>query len=71
MCRAATITHEIYNSFDYNPSVDIRGVFLHISKAFDKVWHDGLIFKLQMYDIDGKLLKLLKSYLKDRQQRAL
>ena len=36
-----SITHEIYNSFDYNPSVDIRGVFLDISKAFDKVWHDG------------------------------
>ena len=53
------------------PSVDIRGVFLDISKTFDKVWHDGLIFKLQMYSIDGKLLKLLKSYLKDRQQRVL
>ena len=59
----------IYNSFAYNPSVDIRGVFLDIWKAFDKVWHDGLIFKLQTYGIDGKLLKLLKSYL--RQQRVL
>ena len=39
------ITHEIYNSFDYNSSVDIRGVFLDISEAFDKVWHDGLIFE--------------------------
>ena len=65
------ITHEIYNSFDYNPSVDIRGVFLDMSKAFDKVWYDGLIFKLKTYGIDGKLLKLLKSYLKDRQQRVL
>ena len=60
-----SITHEIYKSFDYNPSVDIRGVFLDILKAFDKVWHDGLIFKLQAYGIDHKLLKLLKSYLKD------
>ena len=59
----------IYNSFDYNLSVNIRGVFLDIWKAFDKVWHDGLIFKLQTYDIDGKLLKLLKSYL--RPQRVL
>ena len=38
-----SITHDIYKSFDYNPSVDIRGVFLDISKA--KFWHDGLIFK--------------------------
>ena len=66
-----SITHEIFNSFDYNPSVDIRGIFLDILKAFDKVCHDGLIFKLQMYGIDGKLLKLFKSYVKDRQQRAL
>ena len=66
-----SIIHEIFNSFDYNPSVDIRGIFLDISKAFDKVLHDGLIFKLQMYSIDGKLLKLLKSYLKDRQQPVL
>ena len=66
-----SITHKIYKSFDYNPSIDIRGVFLDISKAFDKVWHDGLIFKLQKHDIDGEFLKLFKSYLKDRQQGVL
>ena len=49
----------------------IRGAFLDILKAFDKVCHDGLLFKLQKYDIDGKLLKLLKSYLKDQQQHVL
>ena len=42
-----------------------------MSKAFDKVLHAGVILKLQTYDIDGKLLKLLKRYLKDRQQRVL
>ena len=63
-----SIAHEIFNSFDYNPSVDIRGVCLDISKAFDTVWHDGLLFKLQTCGIDGKLLKLLKIYLKDPQQ---
>ena len=39
-----------------------------MSKAFDKVWHDGLIFKLKQNGINGKLLSLLHDYLKDRHQ---
>ena len=35
-----SITHEIYKSFD--DGLEVRSVFLDISKAFDKVWHDGL-----------------------------
>ena len=31
------ITHEIFEAFDCNPSLDVRSVFLDISKAFDKV----------------------------------
>ena len=65
-----SITHEIYKSFDCHPPTDIRDTFLDMSKAFNKVWHEGLIFKLKTYDIDGKLLKLLKNYLTDRQQRV-
>ena len=41
-----------------------------MSKAFDKVWHEGLLFKLKMYGIDGKLLALLKDYLHGRKQRV-
>ena len=40
-----SITHEIYFSFDKR--FELRGVFLYISKAFDKVWHEGLIYKLK------------------------
>ena len=47
------------------------GIFLDISKAFDTVWHEGLIFKLKIYGIDGNLLKLLINYLEDRQQRVV
>ena len=65
-----SITHEIYQSFSCHPPPDIRGTFLDISKAFDKVWHEGLILKLKTYGIDGKLLKLLENNLTDCQQRV-
>ena len=52
--------HEIQTAFDENPTVDVREVFLDISKAFDKVWHDGIIFKLKSYGVEGELLSLLK-----------
>ena len=48
----------------------MRGIFLDISKAFDKVWHDGLLFKLKTYGVEGDLLLLLKNYLKNRKQRV-
>ena len=39
---------------------EIRGAFLDISKAFDQVWHEGLIFKLKQNGITGNLLRLSK-----------
>ena len=35
------ITRNIYRAFDANLSLQVRGVFLDSSKAFDKVWHEG------------------------------
>ena len=52
-----SITHEIYQSFD--DGSEVRGVFLDILKAFDKVWHEGLILKLSRNDIFGNVLYLL------------
>ena len=40
------ITHERFEAFDYNPSLEVRSVFLDISKVFDKVWHEGFLYKL-------------------------
>ena len=37
-------------------------------KVFDKVWHEGLIYKLKSYGIYGNLLKLIENYLTDREQ---
>ena len=49
----------------------MRGVFLDISKAFDKVWHAGLIFKLKANGVEGKMLNLIESFLNERYQRVV
>ena len=38
-----SVTHKIYKSFD--DGWEIRGIFLDMSKALDKVWHQGVLFK--------------------------
>jgi hypothetical protein len=50
---------------------EIRVVFLDISKAFDRVWHKGLLHKLKACGITGRLLDWLKDYLSERQQRVI
>ena len=50
---------------------EIRGVFLDISKAFDKVWHEGLVFKLKQNGISGKLLNIFEDFLRNRKQRVV
>ena len=55
---------EIHQAFDGTESYEVRAVFFDISKAFDKVWHDGLIFKLRQNGISGKLLKAFSKLLK-------
>ena len=42
-----SIVHNDYTAFDRYPTPESRGVFLDMSKVFDKVWHEGLIFKLK------------------------
>ena len=63
------LLHSIHSSLDIN--FDVRSVILDMSKAFDKVWHEGLPFKLRQNGINGKLLNLLQGYLATRKQRIL
>ncbi|CAH1259224.1 TBC1D2B [Branchiostoma lanceolatum] len=52
-------------------SISIAAVFLDVRRAFDTVWHDGLIYKLSRYGIKGPLNKWFSDYLVDRQQRVV
>ena len=47
------------------------GVFMDLSKAFDRVPHDLLIAKLAAYSVDENLLMYLYSYLSNRKQYVL
>ena len=53
-----------------DPTGDVKGIFLDISKAFDKLWHEGLLLKLKMYGVKGELLNL-RNYLHERNQRVV
>ena len=64
-----SITHEICQSFD--DGLEVKGVFYDIFKAFDKVWHEALIYELKQNGIKGNLLDTLTNFLNDRNQRVV
>ena len=46
-------------------------IFLDVSKAFDKVYHKGLIFTLKQIGVTGNLLGWLESYLSNMSCRVV
>ena len=64
-----SITDEIYKSFD--DGYELRGVFVDISKASDKVWHQGLHYQLRQNGISGDLLNILTDFVDNRSQRVI
>ena len=64
---------DIYNTFckALDDGKEVRAVFCDISKAFDRVWHKGLLFKLKQSGIGSTLLQWLANYLLHRKQRVL
>ena len=66
-----SIVHDINPSSDCDLTQYVRGIFLDISKAFDKEWHEGFLFKLKTHCVKGELLNLLWNYLHERNQRVL
>ena len=63
------IVHEICEALEEGS--EMRAVFLDITKAFDKVWHRGLIAKLRSIGVEGNLLNWFISYLSCRKQRVI
>ena len=51
--------------------IDIRFVFCDVSKAFDKGWHKGLLFKFKLTGVNEQLISWIESYLSDRQQKVV
>ena len=64
---------DIYNTFckSLDEGKEVRAVFCDISKAFDRVWHKGLLYKLQSVGISDSLLLWFRNYLAERKQRVV
>ncbi len=62
------IYDQICRSFDAHQYTCM--VFCDISKAFDRVWHKGLIFKLKQNGLSGRLLQWIEDYLTNRKQQV-
>ena len=55
----------------FNRSGATRVVALDISKAFDRVWHAGLLHKRKSYGISGQIFGLISSFLSNRRLRVV
>ena len=58
--------NDLCTSFD--TGITTQAIYLDLSKAFDRVWHKGLISKLKAIGITGKLSNWFRDYLLCRMQ---
>ena len=63
------LVHKIYGALEGGKEASV--VFLDISKVFDKVWHAGLLRKLEALGVQSPLLLWFESYLCNRKQRVV
>jgi len=61
--------HDIASRLNAGEQIDV--LFLDFSKAFDKVPHDRLIYKLHYYGIRGSYLEWIKQFLVGRTQQVI
>ena len=55
----------------FNRSGATRAIALDICKAFDRVWHTGLLHKLKSYGISGQIFGLISSFLSNRRLQVV
>ena len=71
MHKPINIYHAWNISIFDDDGFEVRGVFLDTSKVFDRVWHNGPIYKLKQNGVAGDLMDTLTNFLKDRKQRVI
>ena len=58
------LVHRLHQCLDN--SEDICLVFLDASRAFDRIWHEGLLYKLQSMGVHGDILEWIRNYLQNQ-----
>ena len=67
--RLICIANKIFEAFDYNQPD--KSVFLDIANAFDRVWHEVLLFKLKSLGVSEGLYRLPEKQLSRRFERVI
>jgi len=57
-------------TFNFKNNMSTVAVFLDIEKAFDTTWHPGLLFNLSKFQFSANLIKLISSFLSNRNFRV-
>lgn len=63
------ITEHVLSKFNHTWPAGTGAIFLDVAKAFDKVWHNGLIYKLFKFGVPDRLVLILRDYLQHRSFR--
>ncbi|KAL4104985.1 hypothetical protein QTP88_020260 [Uroleucon formosanum] len=64
MQQLTKLTHQLSQNFNNN--INTASIYLDVEKAFDRVWHAGLLFKLSQLNIPTDIVKIIESFLTDR-----
>ena len=67
--QLSQVVHQFANALERRQQVDV--LHLNFSKAFDRVSHEKLLFKLECLGIGGSLLAWFRSYLSGRRHRVV